>query len=862
MPHQVGPEHFTSDGSHDDVLWAPSTAYGSQNFYLRLEPNNATYQRWLKQLGNAWSLMKKFVTRKSLEDEKRGRKARTDQSHQSKVDKEIGGRVYRTDPYLFGHPGSDKFRSIPEFVYHFLWLAQAQTKPYVDRDYRECTCEYCPRYVGRLEKFYLELTRPKLWKSNMDTPKPIPDAPIAIFRKREIVWIPLTCRPVDNNLTILDGADECIQLTKLQKQRADYPDGTVPPSLDDQIRQKFTSIFWWPAEVQYRTITKVHDTREGVDRAIVDSSADPDVPTSSGGVLVGFRIMYQVKILATDRLWNIPQGVMRPWLEVPDNRFLPAEMQIQQVFPLARQEAERYAGMVFPFGRYTQTMVKFDRYEEDHAEDEDNMDVEVEHYIGVCFGAEIIRVGDVVRLKYEPDEPVLRCLLVKAIIKHEGSLHLVGELWKRQNAFCFEYPPHATKTNAWIPLRRFREKQLIELSDIAGRYYPIQSAQTFFADVPTTHPLPPIGYWFNWPHLNEDGPAMPRMPVRFDQWRDRGIGTDAEYAGRWRDDGDVVEVAREVRIRDWGVSEQSLVPRRKSAGSRGTSLYDTPGSRARAIARNHQLGAPKKKKTKTLVSSKREDEDLFGDKDAFGSGDELSSISGDDDPSSGSSGRTSRAASPDLRAIRKISMMTSGSLSDRRGSSTRGAGGLLSDPLVGRWRCEFEFCGCGFDTERELERHQEGGKVCEKQGCGKKFHSADSLERHLERRHGIARSERIVEVGVGGGDVVGKWAVVRVGRRVSFREVSEAGGTPESQQQQQEEEEEPPVTPAEWTAINKVTIGVVTSSLGVVFNKPVDPVKDRAPDYFQIIKKPMDLTIIRHKIGQSHKQCAYATVKE
>lgn len=46
----------------------------------------------------------------------------------------------------------------------------------------------------------------------------------------------------------------------------------------------------------------------------------------------------------------------------------------------------------------------------------------------------------------------------------------------------------------------------------------------------------------------------------------------------------------------------------------------------------------------------------------------------------------------------------------------------------------------------------------------------------------------------------------------------------------------------------KILKGLMNHSYGWVFCEPVDPVKLKIPDYFEIIKKPMDLGTIKHKL--------------
>ncbi|ONK65536.1 uncharacterized protein A4U43_C07F38110 [Asparagus officinalis] len=49
-----------------------------------------------------------------------------------------------------------------------------------------------------------------------------------------------------------------------------------------------------------------------------------------------------------------------------------------------------------------------------------------------------------------------------------------------------------------------------------------------------------------------------------------------------------------------------------------------------------------------------------------------------------------------------------------------------------------------------------------------------------------------------------------------------------------------------------VLMALMNHQSGWVFNQPVDPVKLKIPDYFSIIKKPMDLGTIKHRLERKH----------
>ncbi|KAJ3037239.1 hypothetical protein HDV00_001871 [Rhizophlyctis rosea] len=189
------------------------------------------------------------------------------------------------------------------------------------------------------------------------------------------------------------------------------------------------------------------------------------------------------------------------------------------------------------------------------------------HFSAVSFGTEIIRVGDVIRVK-APGFPELHVLKITAIIEMEGSIKFVGALWTRQTQFCFEYEKYETKMNAWVPMNPSTKRHIIDIEEVAGRYYPILSPTIFYKDEHS--PLyPPRSYWYDWVLLDQAGRDMVTMPVDLARKIDR-FG-DPHFGEKYRDDSDVVQVVKGVRIRHDDVPEFQLVHRRKAMSTPSTS---------------------------------------------------------------------------------------------------------------------------------------------------------------------------------------------------------------------------------------------------------------------------------------------------
>ena len=64
------------------------------------------------------------------------------------------------------------------------------------------------------------------------------------------------------------------------------------------------------------------------------------------------------------------------------------------------------------------------------------------------------------------------------------------------------------------------------------------------------------------------------------------------------------------------------------------------------------------------------------------------------------------------------------------------------------------------------------------------------------------------------------------------------------------------LTPIEKNYIKEKTMKLFTHSLGFLYRKPVDPERDNAPDYNDIIAKPMDLGTVLTKLDNNKYKSA------
>ncbi|KAJ3291636.1 hypothetical protein HK104_005916 [Borealophlyctis nickersoniae] len=726
-----------SDGAHDVTLWTPNTE-PSISFYERFPEDSHTHIHWRTNLGSALNVLNNLlrsgvhVSPQMIAQEGKGWLQKhknkpisslphgyvlykhcfvtkdnlkvAEDKHEPWVIKGkrtemIQGVPFRTDPYLFGHPSGDKFRSVPEFVPHFLWLAtiSRSSVDYADRDYAQCPCLYCPKYVSRLEKFYLHATRPKIWRSGNSIPTPVADAPSVIFRKREIVWLPVKWEWSDNRWH-MKSADLEYRTLQMLVTNDGYEPG-LPGELELTSR-----IIYWPGEIMYRSVHKI--TTEGEHEISNPGANALQRYGVSRARVLEYEVQYQVHVLGTDYEWMIKPDVLQPYLAYPSSidALKIVGSPVKTAHEAAIREAASIAQGFGPFGCYPADVPSFESYDEDDQAEADAPGGLINHYVGVCFGAEVIRVGDVVRLRPKNGEKSTLCLVIRAIFEYDvqtTSLRLVGDLWRRQDEFCCELPAYDTKMNGWLPLRRSRQKQIVDFKDVAGRFYPV-STPSVYLDESRDSALPPRSYWYEWEVFDQIGPDAPVMPVRFNQRITRI--DDPEYHLRERDDYDAVGAAKGINIRHDGAHEQQLVPRKTKSQS-----HAFPGSGKKRLGLTFGDFREDERRRTTVSKKKRR---IVIDSD-----------SSDSEDYSGS-----------LAVV-------------KRGEP---GGGTARTGKTSVIKCTEPGCDLVFPTVREMSRHRNEKYGCDV--CGAEYHlSVDLFEHHKsqhERDGGMERlpASRVVEL--------------------------------------------------------------------------------------------------------------------
>ncbi|KIY69639.1 hypothetical protein CYLTODRAFT_442498 [Cylindrobasidium torrendii FP15055 ss-10] len=129
-----------SDGTDSQYPTALSEASvdesGSVNYYVPAQNDDSICIRWRKELGDALAKHRRLPANKPyvLSTLPKGYKIFVQNKGQP-------GAKIRQDIYLYGSKTVLKFRSIPEFIPHFLWLA--------DVNKETCECKYCVRTSHR-----------------------------------------------------------------------------------------------------------------------------------------------------------------------------------------------------------------------------------------------------------------------------------------------------------------------------------------------------------------------------------------------------------------------------------------------------------------------------------------------------------------------------------------------------------------------------------------------------------------------------------------------------------------------------------------------------------------------------------------
>ncbi|KAJ3352625.1 hypothetical protein HDU83_007819 [Entophlyctis luteolus] len=421
------------------------------------------------------------------------------------------GYHLRFDPYICGHPAgrSHKFRSYNEMKPHVLFLLYGHyatsEQPFPEtpgeweaRDVALCQCDYCPTYISRFKNdIYIPLTRPMVLGIN-GTPRYDLKAPNAVFRVGEHVWARV----------ILDGDPGAGRVIKpapsvfglLTKSLADKRGFNV--NLDRSARGTAS---YWPAIILSRSLAPDHAMNvliQSVSRKqITDgnslSESDPVPAENTASDEFAFCVNYRVRLLGFDEsvdediyvLRDMTAGSIEPFLEQrvkTDNLVLHQDMSPENVEFFSNSFLKAINSIQEVSQRWSP-----------------------EGYSGILFGAELLRIGDIIRLIPEDENDIQEnCLIIQGFDFTDSSAVVVGHRWEPDPAFCISMLDMKTRMPSWKMIDDSRwtfgtTAVRVPLENIAGRLYPVNMPGT------RTDSFIASSYWYDWNNINSNHRYMP-----------------------------------------------------------------------------------------------------------------------------------------------------------------------------------------------------------------------------------------------------------------------------------------------------------------------------------------------------------------
>ncbi|KAJ3109640.1 hypothetical protein HDU97_003116 [Phlyctochytrium planicorne] len=386
-----------------------------------------------------------FETKSDRETRRGGGKRTVSRAGKNKF---INGVNYRVDPYILGHPGGSpsKFRSAQEMRPHMAWLQYAyyacsnQGTPsdiwgWSSRDFHICGCISCSRFVAKSRDFYQPL-RYAITLSAAGAPLADHSTPLAHLRPLEYVLLRII---VDDDGNIKPAEPKLPSLVMKFAQSQPLPTGN-------------NEIFW-PAEIIGRksVLDGTAITMKKNSKKMITSSMAEDIEETPAEEVLEQPLMtlYSVKLLG---------GVV-----------MPATAGEPLVFNDALQAL---------YARSTEWR-QLSKY-------------------AVLWGTEVIRVGDLVRLKRDPDE----ALHVLEIQGSSDNLKLRGTIWKQNRQFSFSFDFDGVMMPSWLPSHEYMLDQSIDLTGIAGRLYPINHDGLYVKGYSIA------SLWQDWQGVFTDGKTM------------------------------------------------------------------------------------------------------------------------------------------------------------------------------------------------------------------------------------------------------------------------------------------------------------------------------------------------------------------
>ncbi|KAJ3242004.1 hypothetical protein HDU81_008876 [Chytriomyces hyalinus] len=416
-----------------------------------------------------------------------------------------GGMFLRVDPYLYGHPAgrSHRFRSSVELKPHIIWLLwghyatnEAPTpvsqQEWNARDVALCHCKYCPYYITRFkDEFFLPLTRPMVLQQITKKPKFDHTSPTAIFRLHEYVWI---------RVLIMQDQDIGSRKTKVAPNVfVSLIDEATRPYGFQVLTDKSVggTVTYWPCKIvgRKRELDVLLGTlfTKMVKKRLTDGSG-PGVSGQEAAPETPFIIKYTVRLLGFEDedseevdeaeyvLSNVSMGSLQPYLSTPPATGLTLDEKLSD-------EDSRY-------------------YEEAYARAIETIQDVAKHwspegFSAIMFGTELLRKGDVVRMKPSSGTVVENAVVIDSFDDSDpNNVRIQGRRWERDDAFCITMRDMKTRMQAWKVLDDVTFSH-VGLDQIAGRLYPIvhDGIQTMSIVAST--------YWTDWTGIIDERCFMP-----------------------------------------------------------------------------------------------------------------------------------------------------------------------------------------------------------------------------------------------------------------------------------------------------------------------------------------------------------------
>ncbi|ORY36526.1 hypothetical protein BCR33DRAFT_722030 [Rhizoclosmatium globosum] len=416
------------------------------------------------------------------------------------------GKVLRIDPYLLGHPAgrSYKFRSANELKPHILWLTYAshatqhQPNPvspseWNARDVALCKCEACPHYIHRFKTdVYYPLTRPMHLQPNLK-PKYDIHSPGAIFREHEQVWVRVIIKfdkdKGERSIKIANPVfvtliDEAARPHGFQVNMDKSANGTA---------------MYWPCVIIGRAkiadvllaalLQKISKTRLTDGTQIGKEEVLPLAP---------MIVQYAVKLLGFSEgdeeevtFGHVATGSLEPFL-ARDPR--PESNSIVLDPDLLEQDKNFFKDA------FQKALTKI-------ADDSTKWSKEGD--TAVLFGNELLRIGDLLRIKHDVGTVEENVIMVTGFELANNKITVLGNRWERDDKFCVTMEAQQTRMQTWRMMEDLSVKERsstfvsVKLEDIAGRMYPI-----VHPGLKTTS-LVAASYWHDWDTIFENDRAMP-----------------------------------------------------------------------------------------------------------------------------------------------------------------------------------------------------------------------------------------------------------------------------------------------------------------------------------------------------------------